>query len=133
MGSSRTRARTRVPALAGRFLTTVPPGKSLLLFLNGGPGVCLFLMFLFIWLCWVLTAACGLFTAARGLLSSCGVQALERVGSVVACGLSSCGMRAPEHVGSVVAASGLSCPAAFGILVPNQGSNPTPPHRKADS
>ena len=27
VGSSQTRARTRVPCMAGRFLTTVPPGK----------------------------------------------------------------------------------------------------------
>ena len=30
VGSSQTRARTRVPALAGRFSTTAPPGKPLL-------------------------------------------------------------------------------------------------------
>ena len=41
----------------------------------------------------------GLFVAARGLLSSCGTQALERVGSGAA-------------------AHGLSCPVACGILVP---------------
>ena len=29
VGSSQTRARTRVPALAGRFSTTAPPGKPL--------------------------------------------------------------------------------------------------------
>ena len=43
MGSSQTRARTRVPALAGRFSTTVPPGKppsvfSLLLSESHGAG-----------------------------------------------------------------------------------------------
>ena len=38
-------------------------------------------------------AACGIFIAARGLLSSCGVRAPERVGSVVAARrLSSCGL-----------------------------------------
>ena len=41
----------------------------------------------------------GLLGAARGLLSSCGA-------------------RAPERVGAVVAARGLSCPTAWGILVP---------------
>ena len=45
-------------------------------------------IYLFIWLHWV-------FVAALGLLSSCGVWALECMGSVVAaCGLSSCGARA---------------------------------------
>ena len=34
VGSSQTRAQTRVPALAGGFLTTVPPGKFLSFFLN---------------------------------------------------------------------------------------------------
>ena len=54
-------------------------------------------------------------------LSSCGAQAPECVGSVVAArGLSSCGMQAQQLqcVGSVVAACGLSCPTACGILVP---------------
>ena len=42
-------------------------------------------------------------------LSSCGAQAPERAGSVVAAhGLSSCDARAPEHTGSVVVAHGLS-------------------------
>ena len=44
----------------------------------------------------------------RGLVCSCGAQAPEHAGSVVAArGLSSCGVQAPEHVGSVVAAHGL--------------------------
>ena len=53
-------------------------------------GVCLFI-YLFIWLHQVL---------------------------VVARRLSSCGTQAPECAGSVVAVHGLSCPAACGILVP---------------
>ena len=40
--------------------------------------------------------ACGLFVAARGLLSSCGAPALE-------------------CAGAVVAARGLSCPVVCGI------------------
>ena len=48
--------------------------------------------------------------AAHGLLSSCGTQAPELTGSVVAVhGLSSCGVKALEHAGSVVAVRGLSC------------------------
>ena len=62
-------------------------------------------IYLFTWLHQVLVAACGLFVAACGLLSSCGTQA-------------------PEHVGSVVAACGLSCPTACGILVPQPGIEP---------
>ena len=63
----------------------------------------------------------------RGL-SSCGMRALEHVGSVVVVrGLSSYGMRALEHVGSVVAVHGLSCPVACGILVPQLGIEPASP------
>ena len=55
----------------------------------------------------------------RGLLSICGVQAPEHMGSVVVtCGLSGCGARAPEQVVSVVVAHRLSCSMASGILVP---------------
>ena len=38
--------------------------------------------------------------------------------------LSSCGAQVPECMGSVVAAHGLSCPAACGILVPRPGIEP---------
>ena len=65
-------------------------------------------IYLFNWLHWVLVvahgiflAARGLFVAARGLLSSCAVQALERVGSVVAVrGRSGCDAWTLEHVSS---------------------------------
>ena len=67
-----------------------------------------------------LVVACG--------LSSCGVWAPERTGSVVeARGLSSCGTQAPEYASSVVAARGFSCPAACGILVLRQGIEPASP------
>ena len=57
----------------------------------------------------------GSFIAVRGLLSTCGARAPERVGSEVAAReLSSCGTRAPERIGSVVAEHGLSCPTACG-------------------
>ena len=55
-----------------------------------------FLINLFIWLCQVLVVAHGIFIAACGLLSSCSLQALERVGSVVAL----CGLAALRPVGS---------------------------------
>ena len=57
-----------------------------------------------------------LFVVARGLLSSCGAWAPERVGSVVC-----------KHEGSLLEARGLSCPAACGILVPRSGIEPTGP------
>ena len=50
----------------------------------------------------------GLFIAVHGLLSSCG-------------------MRAPERAGSVVAARMLSCPVACGTLVPRLGIEPAFP------
>ena len=70
--------------------------------------------YLFIWLRWVLAAA-------RGLLSSCGVQAPGCVGSVV-CGTQALQLRRSS---SVVVACRLSCPAASGILVPQPGIKPT--------
>ena len=77
----------------------------LLLFLNK-------FIYLFIWLHWVLVAACGLsLVAARGVTLSCGARVSHRGGFsccgaralstwasvVVACGLSSCGSQALEH------------------------------------
>ena len=55
------------PALAGGFLTTGPPGKSSYPFS--------FNIYLFIWLCWVLVVAHGIFIAACGI-SHCGMQDL---------------------------------------------------------
>ena len=87
----------------------------------------------------------GSLVAACRLLSSCGTQALEHVGSVVIVrelprcggwapehtgsvvatrGLSSCGARVLECAGSVFAARRLSCPTACGILVPQRGIEP---------
>ena len=40
---------------------------------------------------------------------------------------SSCGVQALKHMGSVVAAHGLICPAACGILVPRPGIEPASP------
>ena len=58
-------------------------------------------LFIYFWLHRVLVVA-------RGLLCSCGTQA-------------------PEQVGSLVATPGLSCPMACGILVPRPGTEPTFP------
>ena len=63
--------------------------------------------YLFLYLCWVLVVACGIFIVA------CRVFSLHCTGfsPAVVCRLSSCGLQALEHAGSVVAAHGLSCPA----------------------
>ena len=93
-------------------------------------GIFFFNIYLFIWLRWVLVAACRIFVGGCGifrcgaraslvatcrLLSSCGARTLE-------CGLSSC---------SVVVAHGLSSPAACGILVPRPGIKPASPALEA--
>ena len=56
----------------------------------------------------------GFFVAVRGLVSSCGARAPERVGSVV-CGTQALSLR---RASSAVAARGLSCLAACEILIP---------------
>ena len=79
------------------------------------------------WLCWVLVSAQGLpLVAASGGHSSsrCAVLSLSRP-----LWLRSTGSR---RAGSVAVAHGPSCSAARGIL-PDQGSNPCPLHRQADS
>ena len=70
-------------------------------------------IYLFVWLCLVLVVAHGIFRCGVWLLSSCGVQALERR-------LSTCFME-------------LSCSTSRGILVPRPGTKPSPLHWKADS
>ena len=76
---------------------------------------------------WRVALHCGAWAsliAVCRLLFSC-VRAPEHVGSVVvAHGLSSCGAQALECMGSVVAACRLSYPAACGILVPQPGIEP---------
>ena len=49
-------------------------------------------IYLFIWLCWVLVAAHGIFVVVCRLLSSCGMRAVECTSSVV------------QHMGSLVGA-----------------------------
>ena len=112
------------PPLAGRFLTTAPPGMFLeFLFIY------LFiylLLFFYLWLCWVFVSVRGLslVVASRDHSSSrCAGLSLSRPLL-----LRSTGSR---RAGSAIVAHGPSCSAACGIL-PDQGSNPCPLHWQAD-
>ena len=69
--------------------------------------------YLFIWLCWALAAAHGIFIAACGIFR-CGIWA----------SLSSFGPWIPGCADLYFAAPGLSCLAACGILVPQAGIRP---------
>ena len=85
-------------------------------------------IYLFIfWLCWVFVSVRGLSPA----VASRGHSSLRCVGLSLSWPLPlwSTGSRC---AGSVVVAHGPSCSAACGIL-PDQGSNPCPPHWQADS
>ena len=79
------------PALAGGFLTTVPPGKSRFFFF-------LINLFFYVWLRWVFVAARGLsLVVVSGGFSCCGARALGTWASVVVAHvLSSCGACALE-------------------------------------
>ena len=101
--------------------------------------VCLFFILfiylnLFIYLIYLFLAALGLRCCTRAF-SSC-----KRAGATLHCsarashcgGLSCCRARAPGAWASVAVAPRLSCSSACGIL-PDQGSNPRPPHWQADS
>ena len=83
-------------------------------------------LFIYFWLCWV-------FVSVRGLSP---VVASGGHSSSRCVGLSLSRPLVVEHgsrrAGSVVVAHGLSCSAACGIF-PDQGSNPCPLHRQADS
>ena len=86
----------------------------------------LFIMFYF-WLCWVFVSVRGLspVVASGGHSSSrCAGLSLSRPLLLRS--------RGSRRSGSVVVAHGPSCSAACGIL-PDQGSNPRPLHRQADS
>ena len=73
----------------------------------------------------VLGLRCGAWASHRSGFSCCGALTPGVWASVVvAHGL--------QSAGSVVVAHGLSCSTACGIL-PDQGSNPCPPHWQADS
>ena len=62
---------------------------------------------------------------AEHRLQACGLQQLQHAGPVIVA-------RELQSTGSAVVAHGPSRPAACGIL-PDQGPNPRPPHRQADS
>ena len=83
--------------------------------------------FIYLWLCWVFVSVRGLslVVASGGHPSSrCAGLSLSRP-----LFLRSTGSR---RAGSVIVAHGPSCSAACGIF-PDQGSNPHPLHRQADS
>ena len=83
VGSSQTRAQTRVPCTGRQTLnhctTREAPNNFFLIFI-----------YLFIWLFWVLVAASEVFAAARGICS-CGIGMWDLL--VAACGIFSCGMQ----------------------------------------
>ena len=86
-----------------------------------------YLFIIYVWLCWVFVSVRGLslVVASEGHSSSrCMGLSLSRPLLLWSTG-SRC-------AGSVVVAHGPSCSTAFGIL-PDQGSNPCPLHRQADS
>ena len=110
MGSSRARARTRVPCIGRQIL-------FFFFFIN---------LFIYFWLCWVFVSARGLsLVAASGGHSSSRCVGLSLLRPLL---LRSTGSR---RAGSVVA-HGPSCSVACGIF-PDQGSNPCPLHWQADS
>ena len=78
-------------------------------------------------------AALGLHCCARAF-SSCGERGLlfGAVRGLLIAVASYCGARALGARASVVVAHGLSCSLACGIF-PDQGLNPCPLHRQADS
>ena len=83
-------------------------------------------LFIYFWLCWVFVSVRGL-----SLVVASGGHSSSRCA-----GLSLSRPLVVEHgsrrAGSVVVAHGPSCSTACGIL-PDQGSNPCPLHRQADS
>ena len=82
---------------------------------------------IYLWLCWVFVSVRGLPpVAASGGHSSSRCAGLSPSRPPL---LRSTGSR---RAGSVIVAHGPSCSAACGIF-PDQGSNPCPPHRQADS
>ena len=87
----------------------------------------LFIYYFYFWLCWVFISVRGLSPAAASgghSSSRCAALSLSRPPLLWSTG--------SRRSGSVVVAHGPSCSAACGIL-PDQGSNPCPPHWQADS
>ena len=73
----------------------------------------LFIIYVYIWLCWVFISVCRLsLVAVDGLLVVVAFISLQSTGS--------------RHTGSVVVLHRFICPMACGIF-PEQGSNPCPP------
>ena len=121
------------PLLNGRKIL---PHSIMLILVNGMWEVTMLLSFFFLifiylfiyfWLCWV-------FVSVRGpspVAASGGHSSSRRAGPSPSRPLllRSTGSR---HAGSVIVAHGPSCSAACGIP-PDQGSNPCPLHRQADS
>ena len=103
------------------------------MFLNSYFGASFFIfkifiyLFIYLWLCWVFVSVRGLsLVVASGGHSSSRCAGLSLSRPLL---LRSTGSR---RAGSVIVAYGPSCSAARGIL-PDQGSNPCPLHRQADS
>ena len=83
-------------------------------------------LFIYFWLCWVFVSVRGLsLVAASGGHSSSGCAGLSPSRPLL---LQSTGSR---RAGLAIVAHGPSCSVACGIL-PDQGSNPCPPHWQAD-
>ena len=122
VGSSRTRARTRVPCIGRRILNHCTTKEALHYFF-----FFFIIIYLNLWLCWVFVSVRGLsLVAASGGHSSSRCAGLSLSRPLL---LRSTGSRCS---GSVAVAHGPSCLVACGIL-PNQGSNPCPLHWQADS
>ena len=84
-------------------------------------------LFIYLWLCWVFVSARGpSLVAASGGHSSSRCAGLSLSRPLLLRSTDS------RRAGSVIVAHGLSCSAACGIF-PDQGSNPCPLHRQADS
>ena len=103
MGSSQTRARTRVPCIGRQTLNHCATREALIFFFN------LFILFIYFWLCWVFVTVHGLSLVAV----SRGYSSLQCAGFSLWWLLllrSTCSrVQAQElwHVGSVVVAHGL--------------------------
>ena len=95
--------------------------------LHVGSSRCFIYLFIYFWLCWVFVFVRGLslVVASRGHSSS-RCMGLSLLRPLLLQSTSS------RCAGSVVVAHGPSCSAACGIF-PDQGSNPCPLHRQADS
>ena len=136
------------PALAGGFLTTAPPGKTLKQLLFNANLFFFFFCFVFLFInlfIYLFLAALGL-VAARGLslvAASGDYSLLQCVGFLLPWLLlpwsTGCRARASvivacrlQSAGSVDVVHGLSCSATCGIF-PDQGSNSCAPHWQADS